>query len=719
MLNSSATLYQLPLTAIALIDMNAFFAQCEQHRLGKTLQDPVVCCQWQSLIAVSYAARKFGIGRMDTLKLAKDKCPGLIVGHAAVFKKGESHWLYLDGPPDQSIHKVSLDPYRRELRKIVKILKREVDLVERASVDESYLDLGRLLHAKLQELFPFLAEPGPDDDSLPEIPTTFPPELKWEGEIYPTPEEEATQKQTLATNEKMEATQIITLVPANLERLPLIADWDDVVMLVGSQLLYKFRQAIFTELGYTTSGGLATTKTVAKLAGGFIKPDLQTIIRPDALNNFLNNFELTDITTMGGKLGEVILQKLDVPQGVNSNAYIRDNYTVEQIRKQLPEPQLAEKIHLFVRGLNHQELRLRTDVKLMMSRKNFQLKRPVKTLADAFDWIRVYVGDLYGRLIELDDENLNLLLLQKSQGDKEFIYRPRTVSLQMTTTSWSKFSKQGPIPVIKNLDKFRLVLESAGFRLLCELMENSKAADLNPGVKFRDLKPSSPDLDKLAIPSLANMGLVVSNFVKTSDANLIDSYGGSTVGSTQENIRKLFEDAKEEPKVDKEPVPEPKVTRSDSYIQKLFRDFENEQTATKTEKKEEPKKGVFKEDKEYVKKMFDQYQRQNSPVEVPDTVDSRESKLRSKLASKETTPVPEDPLLKELIRNRFCSKCNVAVEDVFEHKDYHMALDLSLKLNGQGKFKVASPKRAKTALVSPKKRQKKGKPDKGQSKLPF
>ena len=64
------------------------FAQVEQIRLNLTDQDPVVCAQWNSVIAVSYASRKFGITRMDTIASCKSKCPNVIIAHAAVYKKG-------------------------------------------------------------------------------------------------------------------------------------------------------------------------------------------------------------------------------------------------------------------------------------------------------------------------------------------------------------------------------------------------------------------------------------------------------------------------------------------------------------------------------------------------------------------------------------------------------------------------------------------------------
>lgn len=704
MLNSPAVAYQLPLAVIALMDMNAFFAQCEQIRLNCSIDDPVVCCQWASLIAVSYAARRYGISRMDTLKSAQTKCPSLIVGHAAVFKKGETHWLYLDGPPDQSIHKVSLDPYRRELRKIFKILSRECDLVEKASVDESYLDLGRLVYNRLVDLFPFLLELN-DDESLPSVPASLPDGLRWQGKVFPSEEEIFNKNHDMLLSHNYIQQQTTVQGEATDNEYDLyvqIQDWDDICMLIGSQALYKIRSEVYKELKYTTSGGVASTKTVAKLAAGFVKPDFQTIIRPRATFSFLNKFELLDITQMGGQLGERVMFKLGASHGGNSIKLIRDNWSLLQIQSEFPnEEDLAEKIYKLCRGQFQQEIKLRTVVKSMMSRKNFQERNPVKTVKDCYDWIRCFVGDLYGRLVELDDENLNLLLLQKLYGDREKIYRPRTVSIQLITTAWSRMSKQTQFPIIKDLEKFKSSLELTAFRLLCELLENSKSSDSS--IKYRKLKPDDEELDQIAIPVLANMGVVVTNFVTTSDANLIDSYGTTDGGksTTQENVRRLFDEhEKDMPSVKaqvEEPKPKAKPQRRHSYVKQLFEEFENEKAVTEANKPPPRAKSDFKEDKDYVAKMFLDYEasvmveRASSSSPKKSTKEQTSSSIGNADVTKESrssspeqgSASKEDAFLRDMMKSQRCNRCDVPVVDVFEHRDYHIALELSNKLNGE------------------------------------
>lgn len=716
MLASPEEAYLLPLAVIGLIDMNAFFAQCEQVRLGKGLEDPVVCCQWKSLIAVSYAARKYGISRLDPLGLALKKCPQLVVGHAAVFKKGESFWRYIDGLPSQAIHKVSLDPYRRELRKVFRILQSQCDLVEKASVDECYLDLGRLVYSKLMDLFPCLRDLQAGD-KLPPVPSTLPDGLKWEGMLYQTDEESAFFKEGVSHDNKQ--TQSRTNTPP----ATIVKDWSDICLILGSQYLFSIRCKVYEELKYTTSGGLGTTKTIAKLAAGFVKPDYQTIVSSKAINAFLSNFELTDVTSMGGMIGKDIVRQLQIPPQTNSISFIRQEFTLEQLKEEFPQDHgLATRVFEFCRGIHQQKLKLRTQVKSMMSRKNFLADCPVKTVGDTYDWIKVFVGDLYGRLIELDDESMNLSLLQSGPNERASISRPRTVAVHYTTSAWEKQSKQTKFPVIRDLVKFRSTLELVYFKLLCQILENNKASDCE--VKYLELNPDDPHLYQLPIHLLANLSVVIGNFVITTDKNLIDSYGQTNQGETdKDSIKRQFEEVtKRQPNQSEEPKPK-RITRSNSYVKKLFADFEKEQgeqAELKREVSSEPEKpkDQFKEDKEYVNRMFMEYQndvlfhKAMSGFDQVKPAEKKQAKTKSKVqvsknnesssaSSRSRSPETKDAFWKELMQSQRCPTCNVSVDDVFEHRDYHFALELSSKLNNGTTSRVGQKKKSQNQSTLP------------------
>jgi hypothetical protein len=85
--------------------------------------------------------------------------------HGATWKEGDGKWAYHpDAAANIETHKVSLDPYRLELGRIVALIKEHLpshppQRVERARIDEVFADLSAHVHAILLERFPELADP--------------------------------------------------------------------------------------------------------------------------------------------------------------------------------------------------------------------------------------------------------------------------------------------------------------------------------------------------------------------------------------------------------------------------------------------------------------------------------------------------------------------------------------------------------------------------------
>lgn len=430
-LNNPLKSYHSPLAVIAHIDVNAFFAQVEQLRLGLSTDDAVVCVQWQSIIAVSYKAREYGISRMDTLETAKLKCPVLKPIHTAVFRKGENFWRYHDDDehfPDPKHHKVSLDPYRRESRKIINIFKKNCDLVEKASVDESFMDFGRLIIQKIFKMLPDLQQDIlklDKDHYLPLIPKDF--QLETFGEIIPS---------DFDNNDEF-----------------IINDWDDVFMIIGSIIAFDIRKQVQDELGYTTSAGVGRVKTIAKLASGFMKPDNQTIVRNSSINNSLKIFDFTDFWSMGGKTGDFIKEKLS-PPFEDSIKFIRENYDIHELQDYLIDKQLAEKLYKMIRGEYYSPLSERIVLKSMNSNKNIRGVDSVTKLDDAIKWIKVFAADLFQRLVETDDEN-------------GYRTRPKTISIHFRSIKDFKtpHSKQSTLPIVPK-EELESTLYKYGVNLL-------------------------------------------------------------------------------------------------------------------------------------------------------------------------------------------------------------------------------------------------------------
>ncbi|RSL94971.1 hypothetical protein CEP52_012333 [Fusarium oligoseptatum] len=333
-----------PLRVVAHIDLDAFYAQCEMVRLGTPEDKPLAVQQWQGLIAVNYPARESGIGRHCNVDEAKKLCPDLIAQHVATWREGDDKWAYRDdAAANIATDKVSLDPYRLQSRKILATIKdalpHGLQKVEKASIDEVFLDLSSQVHSNLLERFPELKNPPPYDDPTERLPLPSIVALDW---------------------------QTDALVDLDEEQETIDPDWDDVAILIGSEIVREVRAKVRQDLGYTCSAGVASNKLLSKLGSGYKKPNKQTVVRNRAVPSFLSSFKITKLRNLGGKLGEQIVS----------------TFNTESLTELLEVPLASMKsklghdtglwIYNTIRGIDTSEVNSRTQIKSMLSAKSFR-----------------------------------------------------------------------------------------------------------------------------------------------------------------------------------------------------------------------------------------------------------------------------------------------------------------------------------------------------------
>ena len=353
------------------------------------------------------------MNRHVNISEAKKLCPELIMQHVATWKEGDEKWAYHpDAFANIATHKVSLDPYRLESRRILACVKDVLPLppvqrVEKASVDEFFLDLSAQIHSILIERYPEISGPAPYDDPtefLPLPPTTA---LDWKADGLVD----------------LDTTQTEDDDP----------DWDDIAMCAGSEIVRLVRAAIKERLKYTCSAGIARNKMIAKLGSAHKKPNQQTVVRNRAVQHFLGTFEFTKIRNLGGKLGEEVVSKFATVQ-------------VQELMK-VPIEQLKSKIgddtgtwvYQIIRGEDYSEVNSRTQIKSMLSAKSF---RPsINTFEQAVRWLRIFAADIFSRLVE--------------EGVLENKRRPRTINLHHRQAGQMR-SRQAPIPTGRPIDEYLL-----------------------------------------------------------------------------------------------------------------------------------------------------------------------------------------------------------------------------------------------------------------------
>jgi DNA polymerase eta len=392
---------------IALIDYDAFYAQCEMVRLGVDETQPLAVQQWQGLIAINYPAREFGLNRHVTVTEAKTKCPEIVVQHVATWREGDDKWAYRDDAA-RHIHtdKVSLDPYRLESRKSLALVKEILppsQKVEKASIDEVFLDLSAQIHQTLLERYPELRY-APYDDPTEHLPLPPSTALDWQADA------------------------LIDLDSAETEDDD--PDWDDVAMNIGSEIVRDVRRTIRERLKYTCSAGIARNKMMAKLGAAYKKPNQQTIVRNRAVQHFLSGYKFTKIRNLGGKLGDHVVETFGTEEVTDLLAI-----PFQQLKAKLGDD-TGTWLYGVIRGEDNSEVSSRTQIKSMLSAKSF---RPsINTVEQAHRWLRIFVADIYSRLVE--------------EGVLENKRRPKTITLHHRQGGQTK-SKQLPISQGKRIDE--------------------------------------------------------------------------------------------------------------------------------------------------------------------------------------------------------------------------------------------------------------------------
>uniref|UniRef100_A0A6B0VDL8 DNA polymerase eta n=1 Tax=Ixodes ricinus TaxID=34613 RepID=A0A6B0VDL8_IXORI len=250
---------------ISLVDMDCFYVQVEQRLAPKWKGKPCAVAQYNTfqgggLIAVNYEARALGVKRgmrgEQALKLAKD--------------------LHLFRVPEQR-GKADLTRYRDAGAEVLSVLCQFGAVVQRASIDEAYLDLTPVVTAQTT---------SPSPDSLPST------------HVVGYPEE-----QGVRTREEAVAEWLSTIVDPN---------GADSLLARGCALVERIRAAVLEQTGFHCSAGIAHNKVLAKLVCGLHKPRQQTVLPHSAVPTLFNTVPIHKLRKLGGKLGEDVREKLQV-----------------------------------------------------------------------------------------------------------------------------------------------------------------------------------------------------------------------------------------------------------------------------------------------------------------------------------------------------------------------------------------------------------------------
>ncbi|KAF9648923.1 DNA/RNA polymerase [Thelephora ganbajun] len=428
-----------PLRVIALCDSDAFYAGCEMVRLGVDPEQPLVVSQWDSIIAVNYPSRKFGITRMDKVKDAQKRCQNLMVVHVATYKEGDAepgHWEN----PNTKTHKVSLDLYRRESSKVHNMFKESLPAgveLEKASIDECFIDFTRPVREELLRRYPHLAQAPPTGTDTPLPPPSTP--IIWNANTNLVP---INPKDDVTDNPGGPSAS--TRGDSELEEPPIT--WHDVALSIAADMMERARDQVRTKLGYSTSAGIGRNKFLAKLTASYRKPNSQSVLRNAAIPHYLRPLPFQKIRFLGGKLGNAVAKEYEVSTVGDLLAV-----SLDEFQKTFGEDSIW--IWEIIRGIDRSEVKEKPpNTKSMAASKN--LATPVTMPCEGPHWVRVMAAELTLRLNDARELSPNLW--------------PRTISLS-TRQGWSVTQrKQAPFPFVRNVTID--VVAAAGDKLWKELV---------------------------------------------------------------------------------------------------------------------------------------------------------------------------------------------------------------------------------------------------------
>jgi DNA polymerase eta len=188
--------------------------------------------------------------------------------HVATFNMHDPVARY-NPNPSQLTYKVSLDVYRKASLNIFKIFQSHCDKVQKAGLDEAFLDVTDIVNARLVERY--AAEISEDANE------EFPDEILWNplGFLALSDEESELLNPTTETAEGEEAISHLIASDKSPPAPKLKGTWKDLQLSIGAEIAKEIREDIFKTLQYTCSAGIAHNKTVAKLCSALNKPNKQ------------------------------------------------------------------------------------------------------------------------------------------------------------------------------------------------------------------------------------------------------------------------------------------------------------------------------------------------------------------------------------------------------------------------------------------------------------
>ncbi|KAL2081761.1 hypothetical protein ACEWY4_023614 [Coilia grayii] len=356
---------------VALVDMDCFYVQVEQ-RINPELKDkPCVVAQYKTwkgggIIAVSYEARAHGVTKTMWADDAKKLCPDLQVARVR-----------------ESRGKADLTCYREASAEVIKVMSRFA-VIERASIDEAYMDLTASVRQRLEIMADKQIEPQ-------HLMSTF-------IQGYPlstTPQDDTEDAAVHKDAERLKGlTQWLASLPPTTQ-----TNSAELQLAVGAVIIEEMRAAVKQDTGFRCSAGISHNKVLAKLACGLNKPKRQTVLPLSSVPQLFSSLAVSKIRHLGGKLGISICETLEV-----NNIGELTKFTQEHLAQKFGI-KTGQWLYDLCRGIEFEPVKPRQLAKSIGCSKNFPGKLSLDTKEKVQYWLQQLALELEERLIKDRDVN--------------------------------------------------------------------------------------------------------------------------------------------------------------------------------------------------------------------------------------------------------------------------------------------------------------------------
>lgn len=229
----------------------------------------------------------------------------------------------------------------------------------------------------------------------------------------------------------------------------------------GVVLAYRIRKHVRDTLGFTMTAGIGQNKTIAKLSASYGKPNGQAVTYSHAVQHLLNETEIKKCRNFGGKLGKRIKALLppNVPTTIGS---ITKYLSLPELEKGIGDVATARWVYQVARGIDMEAVVVREQalIKSITAFKSLPFNTEGSSILEAEPWIRLLAQEVVKRVEQDAGRNkryprsLNIHYAQPGWGHQ------KTVSIRIDFPS-ERLSSDDKINMLaSNVPK--LILNKAG-----------------------------------------------------------------------------------------------------------------------------------------------------------------------------------------------------------------------------------------------------------------